>query len=147
MKKYIILIFFNFAVSKSYSSDAYFYADTISTAPTAFYAADSLPQRVGHKNPISTVAAVSAILAPIIFMVGLTGRGIGFDPGPIALILFLFGVVGGIMGFFVRKKLMVSKYAKYPEPENLPLGQWRSFLGIFGSLLVAGLLYVAASCG
>ncbi len=147
MKKNGILILLYFAVAVSNSSDAYFYADTNSIAPIAYYAGDSLPTRIGHVNPVSTIAAISALAAPIVLVAGFTGYGIGFDPLPLAVTLFLLGIAGGIVGFIIRKKLMAGKYVSYPEPKKLPLGQGRSLLGIFGSLLITALIAAVASCG
>lgn len=144
MKTSITAILMYFAVAVWNSSDAYFYADTNSIAPVAYYSEDSLPKRIGHENPVSSIAAISAIAAPII---GWTGRGLGFNPAPLTLILLILGVVGGIIGLTVRKELMVFKYASYPKPKKLRLGQWRSLVGIFGSVLVSALIATVLSCG
>ncbi|WP_373511145.1 hypothetical protein [Persicitalea sp.] len=146
MKKNVTLIFLYFAVAVSNNSDAYFYTATNSIAPVAYYTEDSLPTRIGHVNPVLTLAAISSPLAPIVFIAGWKGN-LGFDPGPLTATLFIFGIVGGIIGFVVRKKLMAGKYASYPEPKKLPLGQGRSLIGIFGSLLVTALIAATASCG
>ncbi len=140
MKKNGILILLYFAVSVSNSSDAYFYADTNSIAPIAYYAEDSLPTRIGHVNPISTLAAISTITIPIIVQIG---RRFGFYAGPLVLTLIILGFIGGVIGLVVRKKLMNGKYANYPKPKKLPLGQGRSWIGMLGFiiLLVVGVIF------
>ena len=146
-EKNLLLILLYFGIAVSNNSYAYFYADTNSNVPVAYYVEDSLSKRIGHENPVSTIAAVSALAVPIVLVVGFTGYGIGIDPLPLAVTLFILGIAGGIVGFIVRKKLMAGKYASYPEPKKLPLGQGRSLLGIFGSLLITALIAAVASCG
>lgn len=146
MKKSIILILLYVAVTASNSSDAYFFADTNSIAPVAYYAEDSLSKRIGHVNPISTVSVISSIAAPLVVILGYATYNLwSFDPLTLAAILFIFGLVGGIIGLVVRKKLMIGKYANYPDPKKLPLGQGRSWIGIIVSVLVGVLVAIVSS--
>ncbi|WP_373511146.1 hypothetical protein, partial [Persicitalea sp.] len=56
--------------------------------------------------------------------------------------LLILGFIGGVIGGFVRKKLLTGKYANYPEPRKLPLGKGRSAIGILGFLLVLSTLLI-----
>lgn len=142
MKKNLLLILLYFGIAVSNNSNAYFYADTNSNVPVAYYVEDSLSKRIGHENPISTIAAISAIAIPITVNIG---RKLGFSTGPLALILLLLSSISGVIGLTVRKKLMIGKYARYPEPKKLPLGQVRSWIGIvvLAIALVLGIVFIA----
>lgn len=147
MKKTIIYILLCFAIAASNDADAYFHADTNSIAPVAYYAQDSLSKRIGHENPISTIAAISTIAVPIVLLLS-NFQDIFSDYIPVAAYLFtLLGFIGGVIGFITRKKLIDGKYANYPEPRNLPLGQGGSIVGMLAPLSLILTVLLVGSCG